>query len=586
MAHRLAHPRVLVRPVAVLAAGLLVAGVVQTGPALADPGDPPDGPAVSITVEPASGTADAGTGSDADHPADLGPMPGSLALRATVTNTGDETLTALSVTSEDGAGGPATGITCTDADGDTLTGSVELLPGSAVSCTGFGPSGVMDDGVDEDVTSVTALGSGSGTPVSAAAHFYATATDGSVKVGDRVWRDTDRDGVQDPGEPGIGGVRLTVTGPDGLAVPDAYADGQVVGPQTTASDGSYTFTHLAPLPAGSRYTVTVDTTSAALAGLDPTTAGAGDPAQDSSTGSAASSGSLTTPGATDLTLDFGFVAHPTPPVTPPPPSKAPVALTAQASPSTAVKGTTITVKGTLERSGKGYEASTVLELRRDGASAWTKVKNVTSSSKGALSTSVEADRSGSFRFRYAGSSTTASGASAGAHVTVRKATVRLTVDAPGSVTKGKSIKVKGSLKREGKKYKATTVLEFRAGGGSWSKVKSVRSSSKGALSTTVKPSRTGDYRYRFAGNTTTDAGTSRADHVTVKPKPPSKPKPKTYANCTALRKVYPHGVGKSGAKDKTASGSDPVTNFVRDTKTYDLNKKSDRDKDGIACEQH
>ena len=59
------------------------------------------------------------------------------------------------------------------------------------------------------------------------------------------------------------------------------------------------------------------------------------------------------------------------------------------------------------------------------------------------------------------------------------------------------------------------------------------------------------------------------------------PKPKTYKNCTALHKVYAHGVGKKGAHDK---GGD-VDSFTRDDKTYAKNKKSDRDKDGIACEK-
>ncbi len=58
---------------------------------------------------------------------------------------------------------------------------------------------------------------------------------------------------------------------------------------------------------------------------------------------------------------------------------------------------------------------------------------------------------------------------------------------------------------------------------------------------------------------------------------------KTYKNCTAMHKDYKHGVGKSGAKDKT-SGK-PVTNFKVSTKIYNKNKKSDRDKDGIACEK-
>jgi len=60
---------------------------------------------------------------------------------------------------------------------------------------------------------------------------------------------------------------------------------------------------------------------------------------------------------------------------------------------------------------------------------------------------------------------------------------------------------------------------------------------------------------------------------------------KTYANCKALNKVYPHGVGKSGAKDKVSGSGKKVTNFKVSTKVYKENKKSDRDKDGIACEK-
>lgn len=59
--------------------------------------------------------------------------------------------------------------------------------------------------------------------------------------------------------------------------------------------------------------------------------------------------------------------------------------------------------------------------------------------------------------------------------------------------------------------------------------------------------------------------------------------PKTYRNCTALNKVYPHGVGKPGAVDKTSGTK--VTTFTRNAKLYKANAKSDRDKDGIACEK-
>lgn len=68
------------------------------------------------------------------------------------------------------------------------------------------------------------------------------------------------------------------------------------------------------------------------------------------------------------------------------------------------------------------------------------------------------------------------------------------------------------------------------------------------------------------------------------PAVPADAKPaKVYKNCTALNKVYKHGVGKAGARDRT-SGK-PVTTFKVSTKLYNANKKSDRDKDGIACEK-
>ncbi|MEO5981828.1 MAG: excalibur calcium-binding domain-containing protein [Pedococcus sp.] len=63
------------------------------------------------------------------------------------------------------------------------------------------------------------------------------------------------------------------------------------------------------------------------------------------------------------------------------------------------------------------------------------------------------------------------------------------------------------------------------------------------------------------------------------------PKPKAYKNCTELNKVYKHGVGRPGAKDKVGRRSKRVTNFTVSAATYKLNTKSDRDKDGIACEK-
>lgn len=60
-------------------------------------------------------------------------------------------------------------------------------------------------------------------------------------------------------------------------------------------------------------------------------------------------------------------------------------------------------------------------------------------------------------------------------------------------------------------------------------------------------------------------------------------KAKTYKNCTALQRDYPHGVGLPNAHDHT-SGT-PVTNFKRSKPLYKANKGSDGDGDGIACEK-
>ncbi|MBO1752330.1 hypothetical protein J4G33_11000 [Actinotalea sp. BY-33] len=123
-----------------------------------------------------------------------------------------------------------------------------------------------------------------------------------VRVGDRVWFDTDGDGLQGPGEPGIAGVVLVVRNPDGTQVRDVT--GALVGPRTTDANGDYLFEGLPP----GRYRVTIDTAASAraLAGLSPTRSDAGDDrAIDSSTWRAWSR--TLVGGEEDLTLDFGFV---------------------------------------------------------------------------------------------------------------------------------------------------------------------------------------------------------------------------------------------------------------------------------------
>jgi hypothetical protein len=63
-----------------------------------------------------------------------------------------------------------------------------------------------------------------------------------------------------------------------------------------------------------------------------------------------------------------------------------------------------------------------------------------------------------------------------------------------------------------------------------------------------------------------------------------------WTNCTSVHARYPHGVGKLRGHDHTKSGTNPVTNFTRSTRLYNIavshNSRLDADHDGVACEAH
>ncbi|WP_327696631.1 hypothetical protein [Streptomyces sp. NBC_00459] len=89
-------------------------------------------------------------------------------------------------------------------------------------------------------------------------------------------------------------------------------------------------------------------------------------------------------------------------------------LNTDATPEPVRKGATITVKGTLTRAnwntGKytGYvNAPVTLQFKKKGATTFTTVKTVKAGAAGALKTTVKATVDGTYRFAFAGSSTTA-----------------------------------------------------------------------------------------------------------------------------------------------------------------------------------
>jgi Excalibur calcium-binding domain len=63
---------------------------------------------------------------------------------------------------------------------------------------------------------------------------------------------------------------------------------------------------------------------------------------------------------------------------------------------------------------------------------------------------------------------------------------------------------------------------------------------------------------------------------------PSNAAVSVYKNCTAMNKVYPGGVARSGAVN---IGGSTKNQPIFDNSIYLSNRKLDRDKDGIACEK-
>ncbi len=58
-----------------------------------------------------------------------------------------------------------------------------------------------------------------------------------------------------------------------------------------------------------------------------------------------------------------------------------------------------------------------------------------------------------------------------------------------------------------------------------------------------------------------------------------------FSNCTAMHKVYKHGVGQVHARDHVSGHTKPVTTFTHSNALYAANKGLDRDHDKIACEK-
>ncbi|MEV8252778.1 SdrD B-like domain-containing protein [Rhodoglobus sp. NPDC076762] len=143
---------------------------------------------------------------------------------------------------EDGVlGGGDDGVFTTTTDGDGLYSFPNLLPGNfSVAVTGGLPAGATNsydrDG-DNDSEAPVSL------TVGQAATDVDFGYDVTSVIGDRVWWDRNKDGVQDANEPGLGnvGIRVTYLGTDGVLGGSGSA-GDLVFTTTTDSNGDWTVT--------------------------------------------------------------------------------------------------------------------------------------------------------------------------------------------------------------------------------------------------------------------------------------------------------------------------------------------------------
>ena len=118
-----------------------------------------------------------------------------------------------------------------------------------------------------------------------------------VSVGNFVWFDANKDGIQDADEVGVAGVTVTMDGQLDMD-PLLDADGNLVKPVTTDANGKYVFTNLLPSAYGLTFTIP--------AGYSETVKKAGDDRAVDSDG--AETWPVLKQGEDDMTVDLGLIA--------------------------------------------------------------------------------------------------------------------------------------------------------------------------------------------------------------------------------------------------------------------------------------
>ncbi len=148
-------------------------------------------------------------------------------------------------------------------------------------------------------------------------HKFDVGFKGLAAIGDKVWRDDDKDGLQDANEPGVAGITVTLyqNGTDGIA---GTADDVVIGTTVTDAYGNYLFDNLTPTNQTNATTINQTSYNVGFTlpanytfTTSPNPNQAGDNGNNSNSDANAATGrtggfNLTT-GERDLTVDAGII---------------------------------------------------------------------------------------------------------------------------------------------------------------------------------------------------------------------------------------------------------------------------------------
>lgn len=177
------------------------------------------------------------------------------------------------------------GINPADAAGDIVSQPVDLITGDA-------PTGETDKPAGEGLDFDAPADENSNTTVD-----FGFTEAPSAQIGDKVWSDTNGNGVQDDGEAGVANVKVNLLD----------ADGTFLEQTMTNANGMYLFDELAP----GTYTVCFDTDSLPEGMVVTQANAADDDAADSDAGPAGCTPAVTLEdGDSDMTIDLGIVDAP------------------------------------------------------------------------------------------------------------------------------------------------------------------------------------------------------------------------------------------------------------------------------------